>query len=85
MQQACMLMTCSDCAHRTLRTYHCRYEKTEFQCVVQSGFDQCQDSSWLILDASKSIDELRQEVSLTLNMAFCLHCLAEVHLGLIHP
>lgn len=78
-------MTCSGHAQRTPWTAYCRYEKIEFQRVVQSGFDQCQDSSWLVLDASKSIDELQLEVSLILYLAVCLHSLAEVQLCLLHP
>lgn len=39
-----------------------RYEKTAFQCEVQRGFDACQDSSWLVLDASKTIEDLQLEV-----------------------
>lgn len=29
---------------------------------VQQGFDACQDSSWLLLDASKSVRQLQEEV-----------------------
>ena len=39
-----------------------RYEKTAFQQEVQRGFDALQDSSWVVLDASKSIEALQTEV-----------------------
>lgn len=39
-----------------------RYEKTAFQHEVQRGFDALQDSSWVVLDASKSIEALQTEV-----------------------
>jgi len=41
----------------------CRYEKTAFQQEVQRGFDALQDNSWVVLDASKSIEALQTEVS----------------------
>lgn len=41
---------------------YCRYEKTAFQQEVQQRFDALQDSSWTMLDASKSIEELQSEV-----------------------
>ncbi|KAL0024368.1 hypothetical protein WJX79_005053 [Trebouxia sp. C0005] len=39
-----------------------RYEKTAFQQEVQRGFDALQDNSWVVLDASKSIEALQTEV-----------------------
>lgn len=41
----------------------CRYEKTAFQKEVQQRFDALQDSSWTVLDASRSIEDLQLEVS----------------------
>ena len=41
----------------------CRYENTAFQQEVQQGFDALQDNSWVVLDASKSIEALQTEVS----------------------
>ena len=40
----------------------CRYEKTAFQQKVQRGFDALQDNSWVVLDASNSIEALQTEV-----------------------
>ncbi|KAL3155999.1 hypothetical protein ABBQ32_012988 [Trebouxia sp. C0010 RCD-2024] len=39
-----------------------RYENTAFQQEVQHRFDGLQDSSWTVLDASRSIEDLQTEV-----------------------
>ena len=40
-----------------------RYEKTDFQHRVRDQFLSLKEESWRVLDASRTIDELHQEVS----------------------
>ena len=39
-----------------------RYEKKEFQAIVAKNFEKLMDSSWLKINADKSIEELSEDI-----------------------